>query len=702
MTHPERVKILLVDDLSSRMLSYEAILSDLGHELVMATSGQEALRLLMRDDFALILLDVNMPMMDGFETAMLIHQHPRFQNTPIIFVTAYQLTDLDRLKAYELGAVDYVFLPVVPAILRSKVTVLVELYQKRRELQRLNESLRLANTELAEANGRLQAERTRELERFAQRLEDANAELEQANTGLRAEVRERVRAEDALRASEGRLRAILQHTSALIYQTDLEGRFVHVNRRFEEFVQRPTAELVGLRPSDVFPGPHAQAMEENNSQVLACELPLEFEEHMAVRGDVHVYRSVKAPLFDEAGVLRGIVGVSTDVTERKRLVEELREADRRKDEFLAMLAHELRNPLAPIASAARLMRLRDLADPELIWCRDVIGRQSELLARLVDDLLDISRISYGKITLRKETVELNGLIARAIEAIAPGLDERRQRLRVELPSVPLLLEADPMRVAQVVTNLLSNAGKYSADGSEIRLTVEESPATLPHATREVEIRIEDEGIGIAPEDLSHVFDLFMQATPTAHAQGGLGIGLALVHRLVTLHGGTVTARSDGRGKGATFAVRLPLCAEPLAPAETPQLDPAVPHESFRVLIVDDNVDSAVGLSLLLRRGGDEVCVVHDGFAALREAEAFRPDVALLDIGMPEMDGYELAQRIRQSVWGARTVLIAMTGWSQEEARARIVEAGFDLHLIKPLDGAAVSYTHLTLPTILRV
>jgi len=236
---PARVKILLVDDLTSRMLTYEAILSGLGHELVQASSGQEALRLLMREDFALILLDVNMPAMDGFETATLIHQHPRFQDTPIIFVTAYHLTDLDRLKAYELGAVDYVFLPVVPTILRSKVSVLVELYEKRRELQELNESLRQANAELAEANGRLQAERTRELERFALRLAQANSELEHANTGLRAEVRERQRAEDALRASEGRLRAILQHTSALIYQTDLDGRYVHVNRRFEEFLQRP-------------------------------------------------------------------------------------------------------------------------------------------------------------------------------------------------------------------------------------------------------------------------------------------------------------------------------------------------------------------------------------------------------------------------------------------------------------------------------
>jgi PAS domain S-box-containing protein len=662
----QSVKILVVDDQPARLLSYEAVLRDLGHELVQASSGEAALGLLMRDEFALILLDVNMPSMDGFETATLIHQHPRFQETPIIFVTAFHQSDLDRLRAYELGAVDYVFLPVVPSILRSKVGVLVELYQKRRELQVLNESLRATNAELAAANELLRAEHSRE----------------------------RRAAEEALRASEKRLRAILQNTPALIYQTTLDGRFVHANRMFEEVVGRPSEEILDRCARDLFPAETAAALEEHQHQVLERGEPLEFEETLPVHGQPHVYRSVKAPLVDDDGVLRGVVSVSTDVTERMRMLEELQQADRRKDEFLAMLAHELRNPLAPIGAAAQIMRRKEIADLDLRWCRDVIERQTEILTRLVEDLLDISRISYGKINLRKETIEVSHVIARAIESSRHFFEGRRQELRVTLPNAPLFTVGDPLRLSQVVSNLLNNAASYSESGRNIHLSVDEIPREGASDATDIEIRVKDEGMGISPALLPHVFDLFTRGDRTfATTHGGLGVGLALVQRLVALHDGTVSAHSEGPGHGAEFVVRLRACAElPNLYPEPPQRDERPAPRGRRVLVVDDNVDSAVGIAMILRHGGHEVNVAHDGASALEQADVFRPEVALLDVGMPEMDGCELARRIRRLPWGEGAILIAMTGWSQDEARARTAEAGFDLHVVKPVDGPLLERT----------
>src|SRR5688572_23781062 len=370
MTH--KVSILLVDDQPARLLSYEAILEELGHELVCATSGPDALDKLLREEYAVILLDVSMPGMNGFELAELVHDHPRFSKTPIIFVTGLHVTDFDRLKGYALGAVDYVYVPVVPEILRSKVSVLTELYLKRKELQELNRSLEQANADLFKANTSLQAEKRRE-------LESANRELGQINASLRNEV-----------------------------------------------------------------------------------------------------------------------------VERRRLEGALVEADRRKDEFLAMLAHELRNPLAPILNAVQFMRLRVLSNPELAWCCDVIGRQAEHLTRLVEDLLDVSRITQGKIKLQKGRVALDVVVARAIETNRHLIDARHHQLEVELPSSPPHVAGDIARLVQVVGNLLNNAAKYTEDGGTIRVVVE--TARRPDGIEEALIRVRDTGIGIPPEMLPHVFD----------------------------------------------------------------------------------------------------------------------------------------------------------------------------------------------------
>ena len=573
-----KVNVLLVDDQPARLLTYETILSELGQNLVSARSGLEALEKLMKDEFAVVLLDVSMPDMDGFEAATLIHQHPRFEKTPIIFVTGVHVSELDRLKGYKVGAVDYVSIPVVPEILRSKVAVLVELHLKRRELQELNRNLAQANERLAQANTTLQAEKTRELETLNRVLQRANQELESANRSLQ-----------------------------------------------------------------------------------------------------------------------------TEVTERTRVELALKEADRHKDEFLAMLAHELRNPLAPIHNAVALMHRTPVSDPQLMWSRDVIGRQLSHLTRLVDDLLDVSRITRGKINLNKEVLELGPLVARTVETVQPLFEERGHTLTVRIPDGVLAVLGDPTRLTQALGNVLSNAAKYTERGGQIALTAAQSAA-------EIEIRIRDNGIGIPPDLMPMIFNLFTQLDRTSGpAQSGLGIGLALVQRLVEMHGGSVTAHSDGPGRGSEFMIRLPLYIRGGA-ATDEQLNTdsgleqsmmnaeETPRTQRRILVADDNNDALESLATLLQLSGHEVYTAANGAVALESAEQHRPEVALLDIGMPKLDGYEVARRIRAQPWGAHITLVALTGWGQDSDRRRSQEAGFDSHLVKPLDLDKLTDLLATLPT----
>jgi len=554
---PEKVNILLVDDQPARLLTYQSVLSELGQNLVSARSGIEALEKLMRDEFAVVLLDVSMPEMDGFEAARLIHEHPRFERTPIIFVTGVHMSELDRLKGYKVGAVDYVSIPVVPEILRSKVAVLVELYCKRRELRALNRNLAEANERLAMANTALQAEKTRELEALNVSLQQANAELERANAALQGEVTVRSRAEDALR-----------------------------------------------------------------------------------------------------------------------------QADRHKDEFLAMLAHELRNPLAPIRNAVHLMRMKALQDPQMCLARDVIERQLSHLTRLVDDLLDVSRITRGKINLTRQPLKVSELIARAVETVEPIIQGRSQVLTVELPEQPPVVDGDCMRLTQAIANVLGNAAKYTDAGGSIVLQV-------CARARDVEIRVRDTGIGIPAEVLPKIFDLFTQLDQRMERpQSGLGIGLALVRRLVEMHGGSVSAHSEGAGRGSEFVICLPLMTPAVLPAVGDQLTAeyqAARPQHRRILVADDNLDALESLAALLALNGHEVHRAQDGAAALQAAMRHRPEVIFLDIGMPQMDGYEVARRIRAHEWGKELLLIAVTGWGQESDRQRSFAAGFDFHLVKPVD-----------------
>ncbi len=366
--------------------------------------------------------------------------------------------------------------------------------------------------------------------------------------------------------------------------------------------------------------------------------------------------------------------------ENAQLVEALREADRRKDEFLAMLAHELRNPLAPVRNAVQILRDKASAVPEARWAHDVIDRQVRQMSRLVDDLLDVSRITSGKIELRRERVALAAAIQAAVESSRPFIERGRHELAIDMLPEPLFLDADFARLTQVASNLLNNAAKYTPAGGHIRLVVERDDP-------DVVIRVVDDGIGIPSDMLLRIFEMFVQLDRgAAHSQGGLGIGLTLVRQLVDLHGGSVKAFSGGPGKGSEFVVRLPLSrSEGGAGLESGGADVMIESGSgVRVLVVDDNRDSADSLAILLKARGSEVRVAYDGEEAVELARSFEPDVALLDLGLPKLPGLEVARRIRKAR-GQKVLLVAVTGWGQEENRRQSREAGFDHHFTKPVD-----------------
>jgi signal transduction histidine kinase len=523
-----KVNILIVDDRQENLIALEALLRDLeGVDLMFADSGPEALKYLLEHDFDLILLDVQMPGMDGFETARLIHQREKTKHIPIIFLTAIYKNESHRSHGYSVGAVDYIFKPFDPAMLRAKVASFIEIGRKR--------SL------------------------------------------LMAEIGKRQRA---------------------------EAELLRLNQELEQRVRERTA-----------------ALEAAN--------------------------------------------------------RDLQEAARAKDQFLAMLAHELRNPLTAVVNVVELLRRGNLKDCQLLEkARDIIDREAHQLARLVDDLLDVARISTGKITLRKAPVELAVAVARAVETSQPLLQAHRHELQIELPAEPIWVEADLTRLTQVLANLLNNAAKYTANGGQIRLSAEREGNSAI-------LRVRDNGIGIPAEMLAKVFDLFIQVDASLdRAQGGLGVGLSLVKTLVEMHGGSVRAMSEGIGHGSEFELRWPIAIP--APAAA---DPAIREQTRlspqRFLIVDDNAEAADSLAAVLRLAGHEARVAYDGPTALAMARTDPPDVAVLDIGLPRMDGYQVAEQLRREAHLDQVRLIALSGYGSPFDLTRSRDSGFDHYLVKP-------------------
>jgi len=661
------INILIVDDEPKNLTVLETILDDPSYRLVRAQSADEALLALVVEEFALLILDVRMPSMTGFELAQMIKERRKTALVPIIFLTAYYNEDQHVLEGYGAGAVDYLNKPVNAAVLRSKVAVFAELYRKSRECSVANRSL------LAEVGERRRAE---------EQLRELNETLEQR-------VAERTEALHASEASERARRAEVEALMdalpvAVVITQHPSGRPMSRNRAATELLRLSNRGIDEERPNyvvtsrgrllatDEIPLRRAAA---TGQAVLGEELGIIFSD----REERHVLASA-VPLFDDAGVVRGCVGAFVDITAQKRAEEALKEADRHKDEFLATLAHELRNPLAPVRNAAQILQMRGPVTPDLQWACDVIDRQMQAMTQLIDDLMDVSRISRNEIHLRRERVELAHVVQGAIETTRSLVEERGHTLAVTLPPEPVVLDADLTRLAQVLLNLLSNAAKYTEKGGRIDLRAEQRDG-------EVVVSLRDTGIGIPTDKLSTIFEMFSQVeSALSRSQGGLGIGLCLVKRLVEMHGGSIVAKSEGPGRGSEFVMRLPVVHDPeYTPTASSDHAEEMLTSRLRILVVDDNRDSAASLAMLLESMGNDVRTAHDGEEALRAASEFLPHVGLLDIGLPKMNGYDAAQAIRQEPWGKNMVLVAVTGWGQEDDKRLAIEAGFDRHMVKPLD-----------------
>jgi PAS domain S-box-containing protein len=489
--------------------------------------------------------------------------------------------------------------------------------------------------------------------------------------------------DEALRQSEERFRLIVEgvHDYA-IFMLDPGGRVMSWNTAAERIIGYRADEIVGSHFSRFYP-PEAVLREAPERALALARTGSRFEEEdWRVRKDGTRFWAnvVITALYDERGGIRGFAKVSRDMTGPRR-VEALEDSRRQMNEFLAMLGHELRNPLAPIRNAVAIIRAKGVADPSLEWARDVIERQTAHLGRLVDDLLDVSRITSGKIALRKEPLDLVTLLSSAVEASRPAFEGRGQHLQVTLPATPLMVEGDLTRLSQVLLNLLNNAAKYTPERGHVWVS-----AKGDHG--DIVIRVRDDGIGIPAELLPRVFDLFAQGERALdRAEGGLGIGLTLVRQLVHMHGGRVDASSAGPGQGSEFAVRLP--GMPTPPLEQKVMPPpppvaAEPGGRRRVLVVDDNIDSAESMAMLLSLWGHEARTAADGPSALAAARESLPDVVLLDIGLPGMNGYEVAQQMQRLPGAEPMLLIALTGYGREEDRRRSREAGFAVHLVKPV------------------
>ena len=885
------VKILLVDDQPAKLLSYEAVLSGLGVQCVRALSGDEALGHLLKHDFATILLDVNMPRMDGFEVARLIRSHRRFQHTPIVFITGQHADELSRIKGYEVGAIDYISVPVAPEVLRSKVAVLVELFRRRSELQELNQALHEAQVRLQEEHDRalraseeryhLAAEAVqgliyewdvpsdevryskgitrllgftyqdvppsslwwtsrihtddmpalkgalqrrgrdddghREVElrlqhrdghwvyvrdhfiaqwgaagellrvvgnaidvnkqhmseerlrqdaerRYRALLQNAPVGVVYASmtgrigyangsfcellgytadellertwqdithpddlerdrllgqqvlagklphytmekryirkdgtpvwtqlfgnfvmsdeghplegVGIVIDITERKQAADALRESEQRFRALANTIDQFAWTCDELGYATWYNDRWYEYTGTTLEDMIGDGWRRVVHPAHLDRVIEHLKRCLSTGQP--WEDTFPICGADGAYRwflSRAVPIRSPEGKVSRWFGTNTDVTDLRALQQALENENRHKDEFLAMLAHELRNPVAPIRNAAEVLAKLASGDGKQLATVNIVQRQTRHLARLLDDLLDVARINQGRIELRREPVGVQSLLESSIETVAPATEAKKQRISVTCaPGAPLFVLADPVRMTQCLSNVLANATKFTPGGGDIRVTTRQDGA-------HVLVEISDTGAGIAPQLLPHVFDMFVQGKRSLErAGGGLGIGLSVCKQIVEMHGGTITVASGGEGRGTAVAIRLPLVSPPAVTFE--ETSTPTPT-SRRILIVDDNHDAADSLVTLLQLHGHEPEAVYSAADALERTRQSPAEVVILDIGLPHMDGYELARRIR--AMHPSLLLIALSGYGRPEDKQRASAAGFNLHLIKPVD-----------------
>jgi len=628
--------ILNVDDNDGARYAKSRILSRAGFEVIEAANGTQALELARASLPDLILLDVKLPDINGFEVCRQIKASPETAAILVLQTSAAAVQSIDRIRGLDGGADSYLVEPIEPAELIAHVRALLRVR----------------------------------------------------------------RAEGALRESEERFRQMAENIDDVFWMLDpATDQLLYVSPAYHH-LWGDSAILPQPGPAHWAGSVHQEdeATVEAAYRALASGTPYEIEYRIVRPNGTTRWVAERAfPVRDSRDSIYRLAGIVNDISERKANEMVLRDADRRKDEFLAMLAHELRNPLAPIRNAIELLDpSRAPTTQNFETMREVIGRQVRHLSRLVDDLLDVARITQGKITLRQENVSLVAAIEAAIETVAPALTKKAHTLRTEMPDDSVYIVGDGVRIAQVLGNILSNAVKYTPQEGEILVDVHESD-------EDVQITVRDNGVGMSAETIPHIFDLFVQSQNSLErSEGGLGIGLPLARTLVELHGGQIQVFSAGAGQGSEFVVRLPLTrrvqsGQPAVPDEPVAALPVEPGTgpALRLLLVDDSVDAATLLSMVLEADGYDVRIAHESTQALEIAARFKPEVVLLDLGLPGMDGFQLAQEMRKLDSTASALLVAVTGYGQAGDRQRSHDAGFDYHLVKPV---AVDEIHRVIET----
>jgi len=688
----EKVSILVVDDRPDKMLAYETILAELNENVVCVRSGKEALRCLLKQDFAVILLDVNMPVMDGFETAALIRQRPRSETTPIIFISAVNDTETHVSRGYSIGAVDYILTPVVPEILRAKIAVFVDLFKKTEQVKRqAEEREKLIREQAARAEAEARQERLAFLA-DASNVLAGSLDFEETFRNLAALVVPRVA------------------DFCVVLAAEEDGTMHHVAVAHRDSAEEPELQKLAeeFPPSEAAQKTGAHVLSTGRSQMVCDVYNGELREVFTEKADRDWLRSLSAksfiavPLRAQDRVLGAIVMINTSPgricgPDELSLAEELAHraalaldnarlyksaqkaraesdrANRAKDSFLAMLSHELRTPLTPVLTSVLALEASDDLPAELRASLQMIRRNVELEARLIDDLLDLTRVSKGKVQLNLEEVDAHLLLRSALEICKADIDKKNLALVMEFAAEKASLQADPARLQQIFWNLIKNAVKFTPEGGRLEIRTENRDGQL-------RVEVSDSGMGIDAETLPKIFNAFEQG---ARAQlGGLGLGLAISKALVETHHGTLIAESEGPGKGATFTVVFPL-SEMTADAKQ-NASPSVPaaHKSMRVLLVEDHEDTNRSLTQLLRRRGYYVQPAHSVQAALEAAAHERFDVLISDIGLPDGSGIDLMEKLKNAhpIFG-----IALTGFGMEEDLRKSHDVGFNHHLVKPVD-----------------
>jgi signal transduction histidine kinase len=683
MKPSEPVNILVVDDVPAKIEAIEASLAELGQNIVKAHSGREALRCLLKNDFAVILIDVNMPEMDGFETAALMRERRSSEHTPIIFVTAYN-DDVQISKGYALGAVDFISTPIDADVLRTKVGVFVDLYQKTETIrQQAAHRVQLAREQAARQVAEKAMRRSAllaEASRLLSRSLDVDATLTslyRTMVPILADGCQLVLCDSdqeiwfaPVSLEERGNNRTTTSSHARIARVDPQLAFA-VSEAVESGHAQP------IDPATVYNAPNLAPKRKWSSAIVA---PLIARDEAL--GAIVCCLLGERRTFEPADIalIENLASRAATALDNAQLFQTIREGERRKDEFLAMLGHELRNPLAAITNAGELTKLLDPNDPSYEESLEIIRQQASLMKRLVDDLLDVSRITSGRVQLQKSLVNAGEIVTRVADANTLLFSSRGHTLKMGIPREKIFLEADPYRLEQVLSNLLVNAAKYTDPGGKINFSVaREGP--------EVVFRVKDNGIGIGPDLLPNVFDLFSQANRSLHrAEGGLGIGLTIVRGLTELHGGRVRATSEGFGRGAEFIVTLPAAVQPAAkPSPQAPKMPVKANHARRVLVVEDQPALSRVTVALLQKLGHDVRSAADGREALLAVREYNPDIVLLDIGLPGMDGYEVARCLRIEMGDDAPMLVAMTGYSEHEVNRHARKAAFDHHLVKPAD-----------------